>query len=136
MGDLMYYDGATRRCLCVSCGKKQASLSASKLTAIEPASAAQQLIDRINQLKALPRADDAKLCNELTELKRQLKAHAKDDPAVRRELLRTPSRGTLLAIHARFAGKCCQCGVIQNAGEPVAYDVEQRKIYCYECVPD
>jgi len=132
----MYYDGANRRSLCVSCGKKQARKTLAPDDRVETPSQAQQLLERFNQIRLSTARENADVHAELADLKRQLKQHAKDDPAVRRELLRSRTTGTLLAIHARFAGKCCRCGTMQQSGEPVAYDVDKRAIYCYECVAD
>jgi hypothetical protein len=133
-GELMYYDGANRRSLCVSCGKKQSRQSAKSLDPTEMVRQAQHLLDRFHQLTALD--ENAEVLAELADLKRQLKHHAKDDPLVRRELLRARTTGKVLAIHCRFAGKCCKCGTVQQAGEPVAYDVDRRTIICYECIAD
>lgn len=134
VGELMYYDGANRRSLCVSCGKKQLLPSPKSPETVETVSQAQKLLDRFHQLTAV--AESAEVLAELADLKRQLKQHAKNDPLVRRELLRVQTSGNVLAIHARFAGKCCKCGTVQQAGDPVAYDVDRRTIICYECVAD
>jgi hypothetical protein len=130
----MYYDSANRRSLCVSCGKKQSRQPAKSLDSTDMVSQAQHLLDRFHQLTALD--ENAEVLAELADLKKQLKQHAKVDPLVRRELLRVRTIGKVLAIHCRFAGKCCRCGMVQQAGEPVAYDVDRRTIICYECITD
>jgi hypothetical protein len=45
------------------------------------------------------------------------------------------ARGPVLAITAQFKGTCASCQSPQEVGEPVAYDRNERKIYCYSCLP-
>ena len=132
-GDLMCYDPATRHALCVPCAKRRTKLSDARLTEVEPCDEVQELLDHINRLRALPTPMNDAVIEQISRLELQLHDYARGDWAVRLRLLRASLSSPLIAIAARYSGKCSKCGREQSAGEPVAYDTENRKIYCYAC---
>lgn len=133
-GDLMCYDTATRSVLCVACGKKQSKLSESGLSYVEPLDQGQEIMDHINRLQALPSPLSDSVTAQILRLEQQLRDLAGHDVGLRLRLLKSSVKGSTVAIAARYSGKCSKCNSEQNVGEPVAYDRELRKIYCYTCV--
>jgi hypothetical protein len=135
MGDMICYDGATRQALCMSCGKNKAKITTSQKASDKVSNDLKKLLDRVAELKELPFPISEQVFAELSQLEGQLSNTAQRNRGLRAALLKMRVKGTLLAIIARYAGACSQCGAIQSPGEPVAFDTEQRRIICYLCVP-
>jgi hypothetical protein len=105
-----------------------------RLVPVEPPSETQSLVDRLNTLKALPEPLSENAREEVNELTAKVMELARLDASLRALLIKTRAQGTLLAITARYAGKCLRCRAEQLPGEAVAYDTRQRKIICFACV--
>lgn len=135
-GELMYYDCAIKRVLCAVCGKGETARSIKRVAKIQNPTIAQGIIDRISQLEALPQPLGEENQEELKRLGEQLKECAKGDQEVRRKLLHDRNTGKLVLLNTRFAGHCHKCKAFLYPGEPVAFDVNIRKMYCYQCVPE
>ena len=132
----MYYDAATKRALCATCGKGETARSIQQLAPVQEPTVAQGILDRISQLEVLPQPLSEANQAELVRLQDELKACAKEDQEVRRKLLKERNKGKLVLINTRFAGHCHKCRAFLYPGEPVAYDIDIRKMYCYQCVPE
>jgi hypothetical protein len=121
--------------MCIVCGKKQTRPLASTLEVVA-SHEAQELIDQMSRLKALPGQANERLVEELRDIRERLRLQSKNDHVVRRMFIKSQVRLPVVCILATYRGTCAGCRSEQSRGDPVGYDTEQRKIYCYLCVPE
>lgn len=133
-GDLMCYDNALKQSMCAKCGRSPSRRERVKHNIEESYSQGQTIIDRINSLKALPFPLSEEAQTEINDLSEKLKQQARLDASLRSILIKMRTEGEILAITARYAGKCFHCHSEQLPGEPVAYDTNRHKIICFQCV--
>lgn len=137
-GEPIFYDRwSSGPFKCLACGQKNVKLQAQKLSQAQAAPDAQQIIDRIDQLKALfvPPGED--LQSELTNLVTKLKTAYATDRGVMsyfRKLVqcRRPN-SELVVIRAKFCGFCFHCMKPQKPGVIVLYDRVEKNLHCVEC---
>jgi hypothetical protein len=134
-GDMICYDTVSRQSMCVPCGKKQTKQFLSRID-VCPSNEAQELLDQIGRLEALPDQGNDRIVEELRDVRARLQQHAKNDGAVRRMFIKSRIRSPLICIFAQYPGACASCRSEQKVGDAVAYDPDQRKILCYLCLPE
>jgi hypothetical protein len=140
VGDIIYFDPQIERTAkCQSCGRRDSELSGGLLVKESPASYGQKVVDRINQLKALPLPYKKPVGIEFAILMHRLQT----------DLLHTPQAETFWLNLARITfpsadlilsdnfgeTDCTNCHRKLTIGSRILYCRKSRKSLCLVCCP-
>ncbi|HEY9790738.1 MAG TPA: hypothetical protein V6D22_10090 [Candidatus Obscuribacterales bacterium] len=126
------FDKLTRKLVCKSCTK----LAAAGVAANVPASAAQQVMDRLKQIYVMPKPLSAEVETEMEQLLLRLRTEFSSDYSARRllaEMLGLQLKGETACIAMRYGDRCHGCSEHQLAGTAAVWCKSSHRIWCLEC---
>jgi hypothetical protein len=138
IGDDVYFDGrATEIVSCSLCAQRENGLGRGGQLALKNRGDVQQVIDRVKQLKMLPRPLSSAAGRELWQLVLRLKTELIHRPEVEKFSLELARRrfpqAELVVTEAPGQGQCVICRQGIRGGSRAVYAMRVRKSICLGC---